>query len=157
MNFVLTRKGYDKLIVEREKLEAAKNYGINSIANKRFKRVSPFLHAVWVLGRIWWSRKMVINHFIKGKGKKDARSLKGSIYQFFSTAPGNKRNERKWSTYLYLTSCIPDDMMLVKDAFHSTVHVKVVGVPTGHYSTTSADVLEFCGPDELDAAGLVAG
>lgn len=44
-----------------------------------------------------------------------------------------RKRQRKFmkvasASYLYLKSCSPDDMMLVRGAFHSTAHVKAADV-----------------------------
>jgi hypothetical protein len=55
-----------------------------------------------------------------------------------------------------LTNYIPDDMMLERDVFHSTVRAKGVDVTVDHYSAMPADALALCELGEL-AAGLVEG
>lgn len=50
----------------------------------------------------------------------------------------------------------PDDMMLVKDVFRSTSHVRVGDVLVVHYWATADDAPEFYDPDEL-AVESVAG
>lgn len=61
---------------------------------------------------------------------------------------------------LYSKSCIPDDMILAKGAFHSTARVRGAdGSAAGrcYADVTAADApARFCGADEL-AVGSVAG
>lgn len=62
--------------------------------------------------------------------------------------------------YLYSRSCIPDDMILVKGAFHSTARVRAAcgwAVGRCYADVTAADApARFCGADGL-AVGSVAG
>ena len=60
---------------------------VNSIVDKRPSFTFPILGRILLPGK-----KVVINHFIKGKGTEDARSVKGQLTSFHMKAPGNEEN-----------------------------------------------------------------